>query len=837
MGRLKETLMNEETHDNYNSIITLFSGNVNKYRVVVDDVAFNAKPTNGEHKLLCERTTGTRRYVSEMTLQELLAKIAEGHTVIPCIAGRQKDKDFESQQIFMVDIDNKETILTVDEAISLYASHDLPVAFHYETFNSTADTPKYRLGFTTTVPLTDLDERNNVAKALIAIAEGYSDPMCDNTNRVFYGTKNPNYKIYDNGNINVSVLLEWYKEYSNNVIAQKQAARCIQQTTFANKQYINDELQELKSNYDLLQLMCATNEPSNDNGNIIYFRRQCSICGHNDDLRYYRNTNTFFCYSSGKGGDVLDYIMLNDKCDFPKAKEKLFTLCGKTLTKPSKTVVHTPVDIAELNIPLVDRIAQIKPEEAYPINDTGVRMLVANIIQDDYRYNAQAEQWFVYNGKHWEQDKLSTIHNAVIEVVNANVIYASTIGEEEVQEKYAKLAFKFTNLTALNTLYKALQSVMPIDYLQLDKDPYVLNCKNGSLNLSTGQFTKHDANDMLAKMCNADYDPHAEYPSLWLKFIDEVTEGNKEKQEYMQRFFGRILVGDSNIENANFLILYGKTTRNGKSTMCDVLANILGTGEHGYAVTADQNLAAIQSKTDPNAPKPSLMALKGKRFVIVPEPDAGQILDIGALKNWTTASGTIRARNLHENGVEFRPTFRIVYDTNHLPVVTDMTFFSSDRVNVVEFNRHFTPEERDYNLKAKLLSPDVRKGILKWLVDGYNRAVAEGMTPPKEVVNATMNYQNRSDKIYNFLSECCERSAFNTKLRDLYDCYKQWCKSTGQGVDKEANFKQLLEAKPTIEIRQARCVGKYDTSKNEPNPQKNAVIGIVINEEWKPTMF
>ena len=83
-----------------------------------------------------------------------------------------------------------------------------------------------------------------------------------------------------------------------------------------------------------------------------------------------------------------------------------------------------------------------------------------------------------------------------------------------------------------------------------------------------------------------------------------------------------------------------------------------------------------------------------------------------ALVKTLTGNDTITARFLHENGFEFQPQFKLFINTNHLPQVTDVTLFSSGRVKLIPFERHFSEQERDTGLKKELAKPASLSGIL-----------------------------------------------------------------------------------------------------------------------------
>lgn len=49
-----------------------------------------------------------------------------------------------------------------------------------------------------------------------------------------------------------------------------------------------------------------------------------------------------------------------------------------------------------------------------------------------------------------------------------------------------------------------------------------------------------------------------------------------------------------------------------------------------------------------------------------------------------------------------------IYQSNDLPTVSDKSLFASDRVRVIEFNRHFTEAEQDKNLKNEFQTQEAK---------------------------------------------------------------------------------------------------------------------------------
>ena len=105
-----------------------------------------------------------------------------------------------------------------------------------------------------------------------------------------------------------------------------------------------------------------------------------------------------------------------------------------------------------------------------------------------------------------------------------------------------------------------------------------------------------------------------------------------------------------------------------------------------------------------------------------------------------TGNNILTARFLRENSFECKPQFKLFIDTNHLPQISDMTLFESDRIKIIPFNRHFTAEERDIDLKSFFARSENLSGILNWCLEGFRLYMTEGLDMPDSVENATKEY-------------------------------------------------------------------------------------------------
>lgn len=77
-------------------------------------------------------------------------------------------------------------------------------------------------------------------------------------------------------------------------------------------------------------------------------------------------------------------------------------------------------------------------------------------------------------------------------------------------------------------------------------------------------------------------------------------------------------------------------------------------------------------------------------------------------------------------------------------LVDDPIVFSSGRMKLISFNRHFAEEEQDKDLKEKLSQPKELSGLLNWCLKGLEDYLSNGIQEPQCVKDDTEAY--RQDK-------------------------------------------------------------------------------------------
>lgn len=428
----------------------------------------------------------------------------------------------------------------------------------------------------------------------------------------------------------------------------------------------------------------------------------------------------------------------------------------------------------------------------YSWDEAGMADLFSECYQNDTRYCAEAKSWYTYDSGRWQKDVGSLLVAAKIkEFVRLMALYCGEIADEEKRKQYMSFVAKMGDRRFRDRLMKDAADSMRIEAEQFDTHPYLINCKNGTYDLETMTFREHSWKDFLTMQTNFEYSLQEVRCERWEKFIKEVTQNDYEKADYLQRALGYSILGTGKEEC--MFILHGKTTRNGKSTMLDAIQHLLG----DYSTVAPVELICRSDRAkNAEAANPVLAKLKGKRMVTMSESDTAGKLDEATIKQYTGGED-ITARELYQSAITYKPQFTMWLSCNDLPAVKDKSLFASDRVRVIEFNRHFTDAEQDKGLKDFFETPEAMKGIFTWLIAGYFKYRRFGLNMNENMRAVVKAYERDNDLVIQFLEEKCERiSEGYIKAKSLYDAYKIWCKSCGYYVCSMKKFNAEVTAHP-----------------------------------------
>lgn len=416
----------------------------------------------------------------------------------------------------------------------------------------------------------------------------------------------------------------------------------------------------------------------------------------------------------------------------------------------------------------------VQEKKDYDLTDTGNAHRMQDKFGNIIRYSYNQKKWLYWDGKRWCIDDSGEVKKMADVVCDEMKREAFLEQDEEKQSTLLKWANRTASSKAKEAMIKECQHLGNIPASPDDFDAYTdyLNCQNGIVNLRNGELLPHDSSFMMSKICFTEYDASNKKPKLWLKFLDDVTAGDKELQEYIQKCVGYSLSGSTREQCAYFLYGMGN---NGKSTFLDTIADMLG----GYAANTQPETIMMKRWGNEGA-NPEIARLKSARFVTSEEPTEGVRLNEGLLKQLTGGS-KVTCRFLYGDEFEYTPEFKIWIATNHKPVIRGTDVGIWRRIKLIPFEVNIPKNKVDKLLKYRLRKEFPQ--ILHWAVEGCIKWQNEGIEEPEKVQGAVKEYKQEMDILASFMEQCVEIDYNATEpisASRLFRVYLRWAKENNE---------------------------------------------------------
>ncbi|HZL70376.1 MAG TPA: phage/plasmid primase, P4 family [Candidatus Limnocylindrales bacterium] len=298
------------------------------------------------------------------------------------------------------------------------------------------------------------------------------------------------------------------------------------------------------------------------------------------------------------------------------------------------------------------------------------------------------------------------------------------------------------------------------------------------VDLLTGGLRAATPEDYCTKIAGSA--PGGECPR-WVEFLDRVTGGNLELQQFLQRMVGYGLTGSTREHSLFFF--YG-TGANGKSVFLNTIGELLGDYSKVAPVASFTATTTEQHPTD-------LAGLRGARFVSAIETEDGRWWAEAKIKS-LTGGDKITARFMRQDFFEYVPQFKLIVAGNHKPGLRNVDEALRRRLHLVPFVVTIPEGERDPQLCEELRTEF--PGILQWAIEGCLAWQRDGLSAPEIVKNATADYLAGEDAIARWLDErCVVDSKCWSSSTALYTDFKGWCQEAGERERTLKAFTQALE--------------------------------------------
>ncbi|MGG5460594.1 DNA primase family protein [Clostridium sp. B9] len=325
------------------------------------------------------------------------------------------------------------------------------------------------------------------------------------------------------------------------------------------------------------------------------------------------------------------------------------------------------------------------------------------------------------------------------------------------------------------------------DFDDFNRNPYIVNTRNGLLDIRDGSFKEHTPSYLSTVQLNVEYNPHADCPQF-KKFLSEVLDCRL--IPLVQEIVGYLLTTNTAAQKS--FVFWGPA-RTGKSTLLWVVE---------YLLLGKINVSNIPWQDIGDKFKTA--ELLGKLANVFSDLPSKSIDDTGIFKV-VTGEDYLMAEKKNKNPFKFKPFSRLVFSCNELPRnYVDRTEGFYRRLIIVPFTRQIEKSKVDKHLKAKFQKE--KEGILNWALEGLKRLYENNFefSENKITDDIKKDYKRDNNNVISFVEECCELDEkFQCVRREFYDSYKEFCEEAGFKALSQIKFNRELES--NFQVERARA--------------------------------
>jgi putative DNA primase/helicase len=391
-------------------------------------------------------------------------------------------------------------------------------------------------------------------------------------------------------------------------------------------------------------------------------------------------------------------------------------------------------------------------------------------VAEELRWGLCKHQDFVYmyNGQFWQFIDRETFKKFLGEAAEA-------MGAAKFTARY----YKFRD-----ELLKQFDAAAYKPAPDFDPDAVQVNLMNGTYEIKGGKggMRLFDPNDFITYQLPFNFDPDAK-AKLWQAYLDRVLP-DKSRQQVLAEYMGYVFIrnGSSRLKLEQALVLYG-TGANGKSVFYEVMNALLG--------AENVSSYSLEHLTDTEGYSRAAIANKLVNYA----SEINGKLETAAFKQLVSGE-PVQGRFPYGRPMILKNYAKLIFNCNELPREVEHTEAYFRRWLIVPFDVTIPNEERDSELPRKIISTEL-PAVFNWVLDGLNRLLEQKrFTECEAARDAVQQYRTEADSVQMFLSEngyqrCAEDIV---EVKELYRCYKDYCREDLFIPLKKSNFKKRLEA-------------------------------------------
>lgn len=342
--------------------------------------------------------------------------------------------------------------------------------------------------------------------------------------------------------------------------------------------------------------------------------------------------------------------------------------------------------------------------------------------------------------------------------------------------------------------YIAIKTHIPSN--QRNDDTYILNIKNGRLDVRTGELLPHDPNIVEFVRVPVTYVPN-HYDIHVDKMLNKLFVNDMEVRDLFEEMLGYCLVRNTRYQRG--FMFYGDGS-NGKSTMLEMIRNFLGR----------ENVSSVDlTKLHENY---ATAELEHKLANIGDDIESGKLKETSVIKRLFTGDA-INTRRIYGEPFDLYSYAKMIFSANQLPYSADKSHGFFRRIEFIPLEAKISPSDPDFDpyIQDKVTTESAKSYLLNMALKGLNRLVTNGdFTIPKTVKEAKERYKTVNSTTLTWIYEENISKEYLTSrhIKECYSDFLDYCKLAGvKNVSTRQSFTKEINSHFNFESANVRIDG------------------------------
>ena len=312
------------------------------------------------------------------------------------------------------------------------------------------------------------------------------------------------------------------------------------------------------------------------------------------------------------------------------------------------------------------------------------------------------------------------------------------------------------------------------EYIRIKKSNEILNpinnyinFKNGLYDIENKKFIPHTPEIFAINQINANYLEKNCINADVEKFLNDITESDPIKKQTILQIIGYSMT--TNVEFQKAFVFYGPSAENGKSTLIQILSNLVGKKNISHVTIHDLQRGRFYAAE-----------IENKLLNTVTELPRNNLNSVELFKSIVTGD-SISVENKYENRHKITPYAKHIFTTNELPSVGDTSNGYYRRLNILPFSAHFTDKQKKNFDLNKLLTQNSIDYLAFISINAYLEMLETRHFANEEESNKIiMSYKKDNDSVSKYLYDSVHfmRTRNENNLipkKSLYADYLNFC--------------------------------------------------------------